>query len=151
MWYHITKMTHAKKVFTFTPSVPKGVNAIYYEGDIPRICVSDTVFKCLRGVTGQTLLFASDITEYWDENPCVYYTEETPFMPPQFNDFRVNNEHWFTSPTKFYYLARVDIYKLFKYNIIVPTEDKELHFPKKCPSISKPTEQFLQTILFAKK
>lgn len=134
MWYHIRREYLGKNPIIH-PRVPNAViNGIICraeEGDIPRICVSDHVFKCITGIIGVNEPFISDIERRFDENPCLYITDSTPYTPPNCLDFRANNEHWFITPTKFVYLGRINMGKLFKSSIIELTTDKYFVTPKK--------------------
>lgn len=145
MWYHVTPIYIGKEPI-LQPRIPKNANTAI-EGDIPRICVSDTVFKCLRALRGKEHLYAFDCREMFEENPCVYFTEEIPYIPPNCVDFRYNSERWFTKKTKFFFLWRVDLYYLFRYNKVVPTKDKELKLLKSNKVISNPKELFMFNIL----
>jgi len=127
MWYHVRREFTGKKP-TIKPSIPKAAEEYNWcrseEGDIPRICVSDTVLNCLRGIMGIEKPAMDDFKKYFHENPYLYFTEEVPYIPPNCSDFRENSEHWFITPTKFIYLGRVDMYKLFKYSKICLTRGK---------------------------
>lgn len=144
MWYHVTP-TYLGKCVMLQPRVPENANTDR-EGDVPRICVSDTVFKCLRALKGREYLCSNDFSTY-EENPCVYYTEEVPYTPPNCDDFRYNSEKWFVKKTKFFFLARVDLYHLFRYNKLKPTKEQEIKFPKSSKLITKPKEIFLSEVL----
>lgn len=133
MWYHLRREYLGKNP-TIIPRVPTAVynNVIcrVEEGDIPRICVSDNVFKCILGITGIDEPSVEDIDRRFDENPCLYITDSTPYTPPNCLDFRTTNEHWFIAPTKFLYLGRVDMGKLLRRSVIELTSDKEFVAPK---------------------
>ena len=49
--------------------------------------------------------------------------------------------------TKFYYLARIDIYYLFTHKAIIPTQEKELKLPKKAKSIKEVKTKFIVPII----
>ena len=129
MWYHLRKRYIGKNP-TIEPYVPNAVkiSATYCaeEGNIPRICVSDHIFKCITGILGILQPSPSDLSRQFDENPCLYITDSTPYVPPNCLDFRDNNEHWFITPTKFIYLGRINLSKIFKNGIIELTTEKEL-------------------------
>lgn len=129
MWFHISKKFLGNKV-TLTPNVPDSANS-FEEGNIPRICVGDTIFKCLLGIVGYKHLDSKMLSTEFVENPCVYFTEKTPYLPPNASDFRTTNEHWFLYPTDFYFAARLDLYNLFANHYIVPTNTVKPRFPKK--------------------
>ena len=145
MWFHVTKKYLEDEV-TLIPSVPQ--NALTdAEGDIPRICVSTSVFKCLRGLKGRENIYKEDFKNF-TENPCVYFTEETPYIPPDCNDFRYNDERWFIEPTKFFFLARVDLVRLFKDNTVGITYFSEFDYSLcKKKWITCPKEVFMKEIL----
>lgn len=131
MWYHVRR-EFAGKSPTITPLIPRAAEDYNWcrseEGDIPRICVSDVIINCLRGIMGISNPAMGDFRKYFHENPHLYITEETPFMPPNCLDFRENNEHWFITPTKFIYLGRIDMYKLFRGSKIGITTEKKIKF-----------------------
>lgn len=145
MWYHISKEYIGKEVI-LTPQVPKSAGLI--EGDIPRICVSSTIYKCLLAIQGcDSVLHGDEIKSCFSINPCVYITEEVPYIPPECADFRQNDERWFLNPTSFRYLANVDIFHLFSCNEIIATNDSLLRFPKGRKTAKNPKENFLNFFL----
>lgn len=134
MWYHVRREYLGKNPIIH-PRVPdavlKSVICSSEEGNIPRICVSDHVFKCIEGITGINEPFVEDVARRFDENPCLYITDNTPYVPPNCLDFRDNNEHWFITPTNFVYLGRVNMSKLFRSGVIELTKDKDFIVPKR--------------------
>lgn len=151
MWYHVTDRYFGKKEI-FVPRLPRDGSKfiIEREGDVPRICVSNSIFKCLRAIHGTEDLNSSRL--YFSENPCVYFTEEVPYLPPNCTDFRANDERWFIKKTEFFYLARVDMYKLFLYNTIVATQEEKLKLPKHpiVKSAYQIKERFIQSLMGVK-
>ena len=146
MWYHVAKKYLGETVI-LVPRIPNNAN-LSREGNIPRICVADTLFHCLRALRGLTTIQSTYLKDVLhNENPCVYFSEETPFIPPECDDFRFNGEMWFLKKTKFLFLGRIDIYALFLRNKIIPTTEKEIKFPKHNISIGSPKEIFLQELL----
>ncbi len=146
MWYHVSNNFIGNEVL-LELQLPKIDNIAQQllEGNIPRICVSSSVFKCLRAKCG----FDHISTIQWEraeENPCVYFTEEVPFIPPSCSDFRNNDERWFLKNTKFYFLGRIDMYKLFTKEVLVPTKEVKIKLPKKPETIYKVKEEFLRRI-----
>lgn len=129
MWFHISKKFLGNKI-TLTPKVPDSAQ-LHIEGDIPRICVSSSIYKCLCGILGNGRLRSFEAKAEFAENPCVYFTEKTPYLPPDCIDFRKIDEHWFLYPTDFYFAARIDLYNLFANHYIVPTNTAKPRFPKK--------------------
>ena len=148
MWYHVTK-SYRGKVAVMTPRLPRDGNSnlIKYEGNIPRICVSNDIFRCLLAIHGTEELVSDKL--YFTENPCVYYTEVTPYLPPDYGDFRINNEMWFLKRTKFYYLARVDLSKLFRTRIIVPTFERTLKLLSQRKIVRRVTTEFISRVMGA--
>jgi len=146
MWFHVSRKYLGDSPI-LTPRLPNNGNLklMKNEGNIPRICVSNSLFYCLRAIHGTEELVSTKLI--FNENPCVYFTEETPYLPPDFDDFRLNNEMWFIKKTKFYYLARIDIYKLFTEKIIVPTNDKNIILPDKKKVINQTKTCFITRIL----
>lgn len=146
MWFHVTN-SYLGKNPVLIPKLPRNGNAsiIKWEGNIPRICVSNSIFKCLLAIHGTEDLNSNDLQ--FTENPCVYFTEEEPYLPPDCNDFRQNYEMWFLKRTKFYYLARIDMYKLFTDKIIIPTTEKELKLPEQKKRIYKAKSNFITNII----
>lgn len=151
MWYHITDKYFGKEKI-FVPRLPRDGSKfiIEREGDIPRICVSNSIFKCLRAIHGTEYLNSSSLL--FSKNPCAYFTEEAPYLPPNCTDFRENDERWFIKKTKFFYLARVDMYKLFLYNTIVATQEEKLKLPKHpiVKSACQIKERFIQSLMGVK-
>ena len=152
MWFHIDR-GYLGKTIILNPRVPDcceiGYSNRYTEGNIPRICVSDTIYDCIRGILGIASPSSLEIRDRFHDNPCVYFTEEYPYIPPDSSDFRLTNEHWFLTPTKFKYLARVDIYRLITKGVVLPTEVKEAKYPKKVTFIEaeQVKQKFLQGLV----
>ena len=146
MWFHVTN-SYLGKDPVLIPKLPRNGNAILikYEGNIPRICVSNSIFRCLLAIHGTEDLISNKLQ--FTENPCVYFTEEEPYLPPDCNDFRQNYEMWFLKKTKFYYLARIDMYKLFIDKIIMPTTEKELKLPDQKKRVCKAKSDFIVNVI----
>lgn len=145
MWYHITKSGYMGKSKILRPYIPDLAGED--EGNIPRICVSNSLWKCLKALTGRDFITTLNMKNMFTENPCVYFSEEHPYIPPSCSDFRDNDERWFIKKTKFYYLARIDLYNLFVHKKIVPTYKKELVLPKHESSVYKVNEMFIQKLI----
>ena len=156
MWFHISKQFLGNKAL-FKAKVPYSCrcssNCANQEGDIPRICVTNTPLNCILAIMGVFNPSVSTIKDYFVVNPCVYYTEETPFLPPNCSDFRKSNEHWFLKDTTFRYLGRINMYKFMKNNVIVPTDEEEIRFPKGDfdLDVTKTESKFMQNILGLKR
>lgn len=146
MWFHVTN-NYLGENPVLIPKLPGNGNAniIKYEGNIPRICVSNSIFRCLLAIHGTEDLISDKLR--FIENPCVYFTEEEPYLPPDCNDFRQNHEMWFLKKTKFYYLARIDMYKLFMDKIIIPTTEKEIKFPSQKKRVCKAKSDFIINVM----
>ena len=99
IYYHIT--TNLGNRVILTPRVP--TTSLDAEGDIPRICVSTSVYDCIRGVTGSRLLQTHHIHDALKGSKvlCIYSTQDSPFKPPACLDFRRNSEMWFLKDTTF--------------------------------------------------
>lgn len=141
-WYHISKIFLGDNII-LQPKVPESA-VIEIEGDIPRICVSSHILKCLRSLISTKKLFAENIIlefaeskrilnskkyiKGYIENPCIYYTSNNPaYLPPDSSDYRNNDEHWFLTSTQFYYFGRLDIKKLIFDNILESTDEENTY------------------------
>ena len=130
-YFHVSKRYLGETV-TFKPKIPE-TSIIDIEGNIPRICVSDKVFRCLCSIVSSYPFNISDLLyEFRDDikgfetkeeycnridtikSPVIYYTEDTPFLPPAVSDFRNNREHWFLQDTTFRLYGFVDFSELIK-------------------------------------
>ena len=128
MYYHVSSCFLGKDV-TLKPQIPVSADEME-EGNIPRICVTEDIFYCMRAIIGCAKPSMRDFKMQFKENPCVYYTKSIPFLPPNAVDFRFNTERWFLSPTKFTFMGRVDINRLFVDNFVYITNEKEISFHK---------------------
>lgn len=147
MWFHVTKNYLGKEII-LKPHAPESDCIRNTEGDIPRICVSDDIFLCLRGIIGNPVPTSLHFKDHFVENPSVYCTEEKAFLPPNCSDFRENHEHWILKPTKFFFLAYLDIRALLLRNMIIPTGKKELIYPKREKYIKdSPKVDFVRRII----
>lgn len=150
MWYHISSAYLGRKK-KFTPQICEyNSTTIYEEGDIPHICVSDSLFNCLKALVGMGKPDTNVFLRHFKENPCVYFTEEKAYTPPNAIDFRNNNEHWFLKPTEFRYLGRINMYRFLKESVIVPTDKEKLIIPKgieKYYSYRTVKERFLENVI----
>lgn len=147
LWYHVSDEFIGYQA-TFMPKVFGTEKfALRFEGNVPRICVSNNIFFCIRAKTGRDDLRVYDLTDQfrvktlYDEddgrsiiirNPSVYVTEETPYYPPNYSDFRRNNEMWFVSPTKFQFIGFLSIDQVIKNHMIRFTnqEIEQIWIPK---------------------
>ena len=148
MWYHVVREFFGNEK-VFLPKIPQ-LNSFCRceEGNIPRICVSNSLFNCLRAITGLDRgLYPNILKKNFAENPCVYATEEVPLLPPNCLDFRQNEERWFIKRTKFMYLARIDIEQLLVKKIIVPTQEKKIVWPEKIYTVNTVKENFILSLI----
>jgi len=124
MWFHVSRVYLGKSV-KLTPKVPScvSINSVYQyeEGDIPHICVSDSIFKCLIAIMGIKYPIIENFKEYYKNNPFVYMCSKRPYIPPNASDFRFNKEMWYLEETKFIYIGCLDMYSLLKNLTIAPT------------------------------
>ena len=147
MWFHVTKDYLGKEV-VLKPHAPESECIRNSEGDIPRICVSDNIFLCLKGIVGNSVLTSLHFKSRFSENPSVYCTEEQAYIPPNCSDFRENHEHWILKPTKFFFLAYLDVRALLVRHVIIPTDKKDLKYPKKeCYIKDNPSVDFLRRLI----
>lgn len=135
-YYHISK-TYLGKEYLFTPRIPQS-SLISVEGNIPRICVSDNILKCIRSMTGMhspdilditsEFIFGNDDCSNVDQlllngnnfvNPAIYYTQNIPFLPPNISDFRYNSEMWFLQPELFQFKGYLNLSQLISGNFVV--------------------------------
>ena len=144
LWYHISD-----KFIGYNPVLePKAYQdkefVLWYEGNVPRICVSNNIFFCIRSMIGHEDLYTYDVLfrfrSSYDHNnlnedknticgeedgksiivnnPAIYATEENPYYPSNCLDFRRNNEMWFINPTQFQFIGFLSI-KQFVTNYVV--------------------------------
>lgn len=146
MWFHVSN-TYLGYSPYLTPKLPKNGHweIIREEGNIPRICVSHSLFHCLLAIHGTEYLKSSKLD--FTENPCVYFTEEVPYLPPCCSDFRFNGEMWFLKKTQFFYLSRIDMNYLFSHGVIRPTTERDLILPEKVKIIRKAKVNFISEII----
>lgn len=140
LWYHISKFDLGEQV-VFKPKVPESALESM-EGNIPRVCVSDSIYNCLRAITSNTkhLKVGEVILELRREvqpftlakdaknifvSPAIYVTELVPYIPPKCIDFRINREHWFITDTLFNRAGYISLHGLLNGVIeITNTPDK---------------------------
>ena len=106
-WYHISSKYLGESVI-LEPKVP--MRRYEDEGNIPHICVTDSIFKCLRAIYGDKTFTLSNflwiltgkvkLKNRRVNNFVIYKTENRPYTPPSVRDFVLNNERWFIQPTK---------------------------------------------------
>jgi len=152
MFFHVSRSYLGKKK-VFIPKVPEN-SLVHIEGNIHRVCVSDNLYFCLRSIIGLSEPKYVAFREF-SENPCVYFTDEMPFIPPESVDFRLNNEHWFLKPTKFFFLGRIDMNAFMSNGIISYTDKKQFVVPKKIKDViirrnEMPKTRFMQQVLLKK-
>lgn len=147
LWYHVSDEFIGYQA-TFMPRQNKGEAFIlHFEGNVPRICVSNNIYFCIRSKIGREdlrvydLMYQFRIREFFDEeepeggdnlswicrddgklivvkNPSIYITEQSPYYPPNHSDFRRNNEMWFTTPTQFQFIGFLSIDQMIKNHVV---------------------------------
>jgi hypothetical protein len=139
-YFHVSKK-HLGDSPVFLPRVPES-SLSSIEGDIPRVCVSELLFFCLRGITGQSPLRIVDLlSEFVDGRegfepcsefikrggkllyPSVYSTTEIPHLPPKASDFRANKEMWFIYPVQMKLEGYLDLKWLVEHQKLKITSD----------------------------
>lgn len=136
MWYHVS-YEHLGDTKILLPRVPDNANR-ELEGDIPRICVSSDIIKCLYAIIGSYHLTAQQLrAQFGNRNPSIYYTRRVPYIPPKCADFRENDERWFLEPVEFYFLGYLDMKTLLEQERIIFTK-------KKTYSSEAPAEKFIR-------
>lgn len=133
MFYHITTEDFWSKSILLNPRVPD--TQYFGEGNIPRICVSDSIMGCLRSILSTRKIIAIELLEYsrpkntlkaFESNydwlkrcpsipsPSIYFSKEPAYLPPDYFDFRKNGEHWYVQPTNFNFYAFIDLQNTIK-------------------------------------
>lgn len=114
------------------PRVPE-TGLMEEEGNIPHICVSTSIFHCLRSIIAvqaknfhvfnlleafRQNLIPMESKEEWVsrgeriQSPIVYVTNEQAYLPPNSSDFRFNKEHWLLKETQFDKIGFIDLQTL---------------------------------------
>lgn len=122
VWYHVSHKYLGTNPILL-PRVP--LRRYDDEGNIPHICVSDSIFKCLRAIYGEQTFTLSNflwiltgnvkLKNKRVNNFVIYKTKQRPYTPPSVRDFKFNNEKWFVIPTEFELCGFLDS-KEFIYN-----------------------------------
>ena len=128
MFYHVSK-NNLGNIIYLEPKIPENC-LIEEEGNIPHICVSTSIYYCLRSIIGvqsknfhvfnllesfRHNLIPMESKEDWvsrGENllsPSIYISKENAFIPPNASDFRSNKEHWYLQKTKFERIGFLDL------------------------------------------
>lgn len=134
LWYHVSN-----EFIGYTPILEPRIpdTVLMNEGNIPRVCVSNNIYFCIRSKVGREDLRAYDLLYGFNakddedyfiryeickmvtvKNPSVYVTEGTPYYPPNYSDFRRNNEMWFITPTQFHFIGFLSIGEIVKNQVI---------------------------------
>lgn len=127
MFFHVSYHDHGE-YFQFTPKVP--VDAVSSkEGNIPRVCVSTSIYNCLHSLANVIKLYSYDVIlkcKHDKDTPCIiqpviYKVVEgqTPYIPPNAVDFRLRDEHWFITPVFMERVGCLDVIELTNGNIVV--------------------------------
>lgn len=125
---HVSKMDLGDSA-VFTPRVPETA-LVSIEGNIPRVCVSPSVGRCIHSIISSRVTHAwdllyefrsniedfEDLEEWIDRDgiivsPSIYSTDELPYLPPKASDFRQNKEMWFLKPVTLIRNGYVDLWK----------------------------------------
>ena len=150
LWYHVSDEFIGYNPVLEPRQVP-GNSVLMFEGNVPRICVSNNIYFCIRSKIGREDLRAYDLlyqfsvrTDNEDsvietesckivtvKNPSVYVTEDTPYYPPNCNDFRRNNEMWFITPTQFQFIGFLSIDQVVKNQVVkfASQQIETIHIP----------------------
>lgn len=131
MFYHVSKKNLGNQVI-LEPRVPE-TGLMEEEGNIPHICVSTSIFHCLRSIIAvqarnfhvfnlleafRQNLVPMESKEDWVargekiQSPIVYVSNEKAYLPPNCSDFRFNKEHWFLKETHFEKIGFIDLQTL---------------------------------------
>ena len=127
-------------------------NTIKSEGNIPRVCVSNSIYFCIKSKVGREDLRVCDVLDQFSvaednenyiietnnckistvKNTSVYVTEDTPYYPPDYSDFRRNNEMWFIIPTQFHFIGFLSIGEMVKNQLVrfSSQQIETIYFPK---------------------
>lgn len=123
--YHLSKTDLGQDVI-LKPKVPES-SVISKEGNIPRVCVSNSLLLCLRSIVGCHGIMVDDLFysfrdlshydngEDWKRNnghflhPTIYESTDIAFLPPDASDFRLNQEKWYLKKTRFQRVGYLDI------------------------------------------
>lgn len=133
LWYHVSN-----EFIGYTPILEPRIpdTVLMDEGNIPRVCVSNNIYFCIRSKVGREDLRAYDLLYGFNakddedyfiryeickmvtvKNPSVYVTEGTPYYPPNYSDFRRNNEMWFIT-TQFHFIGFLSIGEIVKNQVV---------------------------------
>jgi hypothetical protein len=128
LFYHVSKKDLGESV-VLEPRIPE-TGLVEEEGNIPHVCVSTTVFHCLRSILAvqaknfhvwnifdtcrQNIIHMESKDEWVSrgekiKSPAIYMSKERAFIPPNCADFRFNKEHWYLKETKFNRVGFVDL------------------------------------------
>ena len=135
LWYHVSNEFIGYNPI-LEPRVPDTV--LMSEGNIPRVCVSNSIYFCIRSKVGREDLRVCDVLDQFSvaednenyiietknykittvKNTSVYVTEDNPYYPPDYSDFRRNNEMWFITPTQFHFIGFLSIGEIVKNRVV---------------------------------
>lgn len=102
--FHVTREYYGNKVL-FTPRVPPGQSVIELRGKyshVPRICLSDTIDKCLLGITKMKL--SSRMYVY---RPIGRYKIDWDSPRDACPDWDITDECWLLEPTEFEFVCEI--------------------------------------------
>ena len=152
LWYHISNEFIGYNPI-LEPRVPIVTETtLTSEGNIPRVCVSNSIYFCIRSKVGREDLRVCDVLDQFSvaednenyiietknckistvKNTSVYVTEDTPYYPPDYSDFRRNNEMWFITPTQFHFIGFLSIGEMVKNQVVrfSSQQIETIYFPK---------------------
>ena len=152
LWYHISN-----EFIGYNPILEPRVpiiteTTLTSEGNIPRVCVSNSIYFCIRSKVGREDLRVCDVLDQFSvaednenyiietnnckistvKNTSVYVTEDAPYYPPDYSDFRRNNEMWFITPTQFHFIGFLSIGEMVKNQVVrfSSQQIETIYFPK---------------------
>lgn len=130
-YFHISRVDLGEST-KLKPKIP-GSSLISEEGNIPRVCVCPSIYKCIEAIVSSSQPTIDDFliefrleTNSFDfatlanedeelriyNSPVVYYCEEIPYLPPRCSDFRRTKEHWYLKRTTFTRFGYLDLNQL---------------------------------------
>lgn len=92
-WLHVSEK-YLGSSFLFIPRIPQGIDIHLEDTTIARICVSDSIDRCIMGIYGEPN--PRKLSQFW-----VYELRGDVVRPTikQVPDRARTNEHWFIHPT----------------------------------------------------
>lgn len=99
-WLHLSERDLGAE-FIFTPRVPE-TRAIEEDDKTPRICVSDTILRCLAAIDGVSTEYLGSYSGVPTRPMYIYRLKGKGYRPTneEVPDAYKTNEHWLLVPTK---------------------------------------------------